>query len=98
MLDDHKTACLTVRDFIGQFRGLSGTAKQNAICTEIGVAERETLADFYARSPPTSGGCSAAMQAASRPVKPRDLGVIGADASSGAAGRGRLRLRTASST
>ena len=45
--EDHRTACLSVRDFIGLFRGLSGTAKQNAICKAVGVAERTSLADFY---------------------------------------------------
>ena len=45
--EDHRSACLSVRDFIGLFRGLSGTAKQNAICKAVGVAERTSLADFY---------------------------------------------------
>jgi hypothetical protein len=35
-----------VRDFIRQFRGLSGTAKVNDICAGLGVAERETPAEF----------------------------------------------------
>lgn len=48
--EDHRTVCPTVRDFIRQFRGLSGTAKANDICASLGVAERETLADFFQRA------------------------------------------------
>jgi hypothetical protein len=76
--EDRRKPCPTVREFIGQFRGLKGTAKQNAICAGIGVAERETLAGFYQRDG-AAERLLAAMRAVSRPVKPRDLGVIGED-------------------
>jgi hypothetical protein len=74
--EDRRKPCISVRDFIGQFRGLSGTAKQNAISAEIGVAERETLAEFY-RRPLAAARLLTAMRARSNPVKPRDLGLIG---------------------
>ena len=77
---DRRVACPTVRDFIGLFRGLSGIEKARDISAALGVDERETLADFARRH-----GAAAAsrlltpMRARSRPVKPRDLGVIGRD-------------------
>jgi hypothetical protein len=78
--EDRRVACPSVRDFIGQFRGLSGTAKQNDICVSLGVAERLSLADFYQRR----GAAAAsplleAIRLRSQTVKPRDLGVIGGD-------------------
>lgn len=75
--EDHRTACLSVRDFISLFRGLSGTAKQNAICKAVGVAERTSLADFYQQDIAAAPALLQAMQNHSRPVKARDLGVIG---------------------
>ena len=75
---DRKTASPSVRDFIGLFRGLKGTAKQNAICAEIGVAERETLKDFFQRAH-AALKLLVVMRRWSRPVKPKDLGVIGED-------------------
>jgi DNA topoisomerase VI subunit B len=69
----------TVREFISEFRGLSGTAKQAAVLDKIGLA-RAPLASLCA------GGnfdktkirkLLAAMQAASKPVKPKLLGLIG---------------------
>jgi hypothetical protein len=76
---DNAAACPSARDSIALFRGLSGTAKQNAICKEIGVGERETLAAFHKRLPDAAFLLLMAMRERSRPVKPRDLGVIGRD-------------------
>jgi Histidine kinase-, DNA gyrase B-, and HSP90-like ATPase len=76
--EDRRGLPMSVRDFIRLFRGLSATAKINEIAVALGVAEGETLADFFNRS----GGARmllAEMQTRSRPVKPRDLGVIGED-------------------
>ena len=90
-----RNACPTVRDFIGQFRGLSGTAKQNAICNEIGVAERETLADFYERRADCGGaaahGDAARVAAGEAPRSRRDR----RKPSSGAPDRRRLRAERA---
>jgi hypothetical protein len=66
----------TVREFVSEFRGLSGTAKQRLVLEAVG-ASRLPLKDFF------EGGdiarLLAAMQDHSRPVKPRDLGLIGRD-------------------
>jgi DNA topoisomerase VI subunit B len=68
----------TVRDFVGQFRGLSSTVKRAHICEAIG-ATNALLRDFFERGKGAVASLVAAMQAASAPVKPRDLGVIGRD-------------------
>ena len=76
--EDHRAAFTSVRDFIGQFRGLSGTAKARDICAELGVGERLSLAAFYQQHDSAAAMLLlTAMQARSQPVKPRDLGVIG---------------------
>jgi hypothetical protein len=73
---DHGIPCRTVADFVREFRGLSATAKAKAICGEAG-ALRMSLAQFY----DDGAGCVdvllGAMHKQSRPIKPRDLGVIG---------------------
>jgi len=70
----------TVREFIAEFRGLSGTAKQKAVLNATGLS-REPLTAFIADSgnldPAMVRSLLFAMQAQSRPVKPKDLGVIG---------------------
>ena len=94
--EDSRKPCMSVRDFIRQFRGLSGTAKINAICVELQVEERETLAEFY----PTvlsAARLLAAMRKASRPSKPKDLGVIG-EAHLGIASSTTAAILTASNT
>jgi DNA topoisomerase VI subunit B len=77
--EDHGTQCPSVRDFIRQFDGLKGTAKAKDICTEIGVGERTSLRDFHARGGSVIARLLLAMRARSRPVRARDLGVIGRD-------------------
>jgi hypothetical protein len=71
----------TVREFISEFRGLTGTAKQKAVLDAIG-ASRVTLPAFFG----TNGidrrriaTLLTALQEHTRPVKPKDLGVIGED-------------------
>src|SRR5262249_42625247 len=71
----------TVREFIAEFRGLSGTAKQKTVLDTIG-ASRVTLPAFFG----TNGidrrriaTLLTAMQEHTRPVKPKDLGIIGED-------------------
>ena len=68
-----------VRDFVAEFRGLSGTAKQKAILSELDlsgtrlaelVKNRDVDLDVTAR-------LLEAMQRESRAVKPQALGVIG---------------------
>ncbi len=68
----------TVREFISEFRGLAGTAKQRAVLDSV-RASRVALPDYFANgiNLPRIGKLLAEMQANSRPVKPRDLGLIG---------------------
>jgi hypothetical protein len=70
----------TVREFLSEFRGLSGTAKQKRVLEESGAA-RISLASFLGNgeAAPPVARLLEAMQRHSRPVKPRDLGVIGRD-------------------
>ncbi len=75
--EDHKKPCPTVREFVGEFRGLSGTAKAKAICEALG-ASRQSLADFYRDGDfARVKALLHAMKGQSRPIKPKDLGVIG---------------------
>jgi hypothetical protein len=75
--EDHGRPCPTVREFVGEFRGLSASAKAKAITDAVG-AGRMSLSEFYGKG--ASARVAALlreMQAASRPVRPRDLGIIG---------------------
>jgi hypothetical protein len=74
--EDHGIPCPTVREFVGEFRGLSGTAKGKAICEAVGSA-KESLADFHRGGEERIGSLLSAMQAMSRPIRPSELGVIG---------------------
>jgi DNA topoisomerase VI subunit B len=69
----------TVREFIKEFRGLSGTAKQKAVLEATGLA-RSSLAALAAGGDIDAaavGGLLDAMKAHSKKVKPADLGVVG---------------------
>jgi DNA topoisomerase VI subunit B len=69
----------TVREFVAEFAGLSGTAKQKAVCALAGL-DRARLADLASEDAvdvEKVGRLLAAMQAASRPIKPDTLGQIG---------------------
>jgi DNA topoisomerase VI subunit B len=80
--DEEREENRTVRDFISEFRGLAGSAKQKSVLEESGTA-RQSLAAYL------GDGCEfnhagvarllGAMQRHSRRIKPRDLGVIGRD-------------------
>jgi DNA topoisomerase 6 subunit A-like protein/histidine kinase/DNA gyrase B/HSP90-like ATPase len=76
--EDHGRPCPTVRDFVREFRGLSSTVKAKTICDSLGVSG-ETLAGFHSRGEAQTAGLLAGMKRLSRPVNPRDLGVIGKD-------------------
>jgi DNA topoisomerase VI subunit B len=66
----------TVADFIGDFRGLASTAKRRDICETVN-ASRQSLDVFFDRGDADISRLLVEMKAASRVVKPRDLGVIG---------------------
>jgi hypothetical protein len=71
----------TVREFISEFRGLTGTAKQKAVLAAVGVT-RVTLPAFFGVNDVSRSRIEkllAAMQQYTRPVKPKDLGIIGED-------------------
>jgi hypothetical protein len=67
-----------VREFVTEFRGLSGSAKVSAVLQASGLA-RTTLADLFdgGKPSPVIRRLLREMQARSNPVKPADLGVIG---------------------
>ena len=68
-----------VREFIAEFRGLSGTQKQKAILAEIGVS-RQSLRSFFGKDRVNRIGIGQLLKAMKRhsaPVPPKHLGVIG---------------------
>jgi hypothetical protein len=68
-----------VRDFIAEFRGLSGTAVRRKVLAEVGCSH-QSLASFFGVERVNSVGVTkllAAMQKHSKPVKPQLLGIIG---------------------
>jgi len=69
----------TVREFIAEFRGLSGTAIQRKILAEVGCSH-QSLAQFFGVDQVNRKGIAmllAAMRKYSKPVAPKHLGVIG---------------------
>jgi hypothetical protein len=73
--EDHGLSQRPARDFIAEFRGLSSTAKTKAICDSLRLSRR-SLADVVT-DPALVAGLLDAMKAGARPVKPKDLGIIG---------------------
>lgn len=77
---DHGREPRTVREFVSEFRGLSGSAKQKLVLEDAGAA-RLSLPQFFGNGDRASNGhignLLAAMQRHSKPAKPLDLGVIG---------------------
>jgi hypothetical protein len=72
---------ITVREFISEFDGMSGTAKQKAVLAETGTSH-VSLHDFFGRSKANSANIEkllAALKAHTAPVKTASLGVIGKD-------------------
>jgi hypothetical protein len=69
-----------VREFISEFRGLSGSAKQKLVLEEVG-ASRLPLPEFFGSGDQVDTDAIAklldAMQQHSKAVKPEDLGIIG---------------------
>jgi DNA topoisomerase VI subunit B len=71
----------TVREFIAEFRGLSGSAVQRKVLGEVGCSH-QSLADFFGVERVNRSGIAkllAAMRKHSKPVAPKHLGVIGAE-------------------
>ena len=71
----------TVREFIAEFRGLSGTAVQRKVLAEVGCAY-QSLAAFFGVEQVNRAGIAkllASMRKHSKPVAPKLLGIIGED-------------------
>jgi DNA topoisomerase VI subunit B len=71
----------TVREFIGEFRGLSGTAIQRKVLEEVGCSH-QSLASFFGVEKVNRKGIAkllAAMRKYTKPVDPKYLGIIGAE-------------------
>jgi hypothetical protein len=69
----------TVREFVSEFRGLSGTAVQRKILAEIGCSH-QSLAQFFGVDQVNRRGIAkllAAMRKHSKLVTPTHLGIIG---------------------
>jgi DNA topoisomerase VI subunit B len=78
----HDSTCSrTVREFISEFRGLSATAKQAAVLDKLGLARAplESLCANGKFNKRKIAALLAAMQATSKPVKAKLLGLIGRD-------------------
>jgi DNA topoisomerase VI subunit B len=71
----------TVREFIAEFRGLSGTAVQRKVLEDVGCSH-QSLAQFFGVERVNRSGIAkllAAMRKYSKPVAPKHLGVIGVE-------------------
>jgi hypothetical protein len=79
---DHGRAPRTVREFVSEFRGLSGSAKQKLVLEASGAA-RLSLPEFFSTADRVNNAGIAklldAMKRQTRPVNPKDLGFIGKD-------------------
>jgi hypothetical protein len=70
-----------VREFIAEFRGLSGTAVQRKVLEEVGCSHK-SLAQFFGVEQVNRAGIAkllASMRKHSRPVAAKHLGIIGAE-------------------
>lgn len=78
--DEDNGRARLVREFVAEFRDLSGSAKQKRVLDAIGAA-RTSLADYLgdASDKQRIDALLAAMRTHSKPVKAKDLGVIGKD-------------------
>jgi DNA topoisomerase VI subunit B len=71
----------TVREFISEFRGLSGTAIQRKVLKEVGCSH-QSLAQFFGLEKVNRKGIAALLSSLrkhSKPVAPKHLGVISAE-------------------
>ena len=74
----HEHGDRTVREFVTEFRGLSGSAKVSDVLAETDLA-RVTLAELFPNGKPSPRirHLLAAMRHYTKRVKPSDLGIIG---------------------
>ncbi len=72
---------ITVREFISEFRGMTGTAKQKAVLAETGVSH-VSLHNFFGIHKANTGNIAkllASLKKHTKQVPPADLGIIGKD-------------------
>jgi DNA topoisomerase VI subunit B len=77
--DQDRQRSRTVREFLAEFRGLSGSSKQKQVLDATSTSRTE-LADLFIGGKADRTRIAKllqAMKAATKPVKPQDLGVIG---------------------
>ena len=67
----------TVRDFIGEFRGLTRTDVRARVLDEVGAA-RMSLREFFAK-PKSVTDLLVRMRTSTKPVPAKDLGLLGKD-------------------
>ena len=70
---------VTVREFVAEFRGMSGTAKQKAVLAETG-ASHVALHNFFGLHKANTKNIAkllAALKQHTKPVNPAELGIIG---------------------
>jgi len=75
---DNGESARTVRDFIAEFDGLSGSGKQKLVLEESGAA-RVKLAEFFDRGRDAIAVLLKACQNHTRAPKPETLGIIGSE-------------------
>jgi DNA topoisomerase VI subunit B len=78
--DQERNQTRTVRDFISEFRGFTGSAAQKAVLAATGLARMNlsALVNGDGLQAERVAELLQAMQAQARPVKPAALGVLGA--------------------
>jgi DNA topoisomerase VI subunit B len=79
--DQDRKANRTVREFVAEFRGFKGSAKQKAVLDATSMS-RTNLSDLAVKGEIDVARTDAlltAMKTFSRQVKPKDLGIIGGD-------------------
>ena len=72
---------ITVREFISELRGMTGTAKQKLVLAETG-ASHVSLHNYFGVHKANVGNIAkllASIQKHTKPVKVADLGIIGKD-------------------
>src|SRR4029077_11890811 len=70
---------ITVREFVSEFAGASGTAKQKIILAETG-ASHVSLHDFFGRKKANTDNIAkllASLKSQTKPARPAHLGTIG---------------------
>jgi DNA topoisomerase VI subunit B len=70
---------VTVREFVAEFRGMSGTARQKAVLSETG-ASHVALHNFFGLHEANTKNVAkllAALKQHTKPVNPAELGIIG---------------------